>query len=190
MDSMATMERVVGQARQVVNGVTADQLGNPTLCTEWTVRDIINHITGGAKYFGMVADQGSVSDEVMGQLLGDGDVIGDDYKGAFNAACDEFFTAFRQPGVLDKTVKLPFGEVPASVALNIGIFDVSTHTCDIAEATGQKVDDTELLETALEVGRQLVQPEMRDGGMFKPEKPCTDAAPADQRLLAFAGRAV
>jgi uncharacterized protein (TIGR03086 family) len=190
MDSMATMERVVDQARQVVNGVTPDQLGNPTLCSEWTVRDIINHITGGATYFGMVAEQGSVPDDEMGRLLGGADVIGDDYKGAFGAACDQFFVAFRQPGVLDKIVKLPFGELPASVALNIGIFDVTTHACDIAEATGQKVDDTELLETALEVGRQMVQPAMRDGGMFGPEQPCSDAAPAEQRLLAFAGRAV
>ncbi len=190
MDSMATMERVVDQARQVVDGVTPDQLGNATLCTEWTVRDIINHITGGATYFGMVAEQGSVPDEEMQRLLGGADVIGDDYKGAFNAACDRFFAAFDQPGVLDKIVKLPFGEMPASVALNIGIFDVSTHVCDIAEATGQKVDDIELLETALEVGRQMVAPQMRDGGMFKEERPCADSAPAQQRLLAFAGRAV
>ena len=57
--------------------------------------------------------------------------------------------AFEQPGVLEKTVKLPFGEMPAGVALNIAVFDVLTHAVDIARASGQQVNDTELIETAL-----------------------------------------
>src|SRR5207253_5881244 len=143
MDPLATMERVVGESERVVHGVGPDQLDSPTLCTEWTVRDIINHITGGAMYFAMVAEQGSVPDEVMEKLLGAGDNLGDDYKGAFDEAARRFRAAFRQPGVLEKTVKLPFGEVPAAMAVNIGIFDVSTHTCDIAEPTGQQMPDLE-----------------------------------------------
>jgi uncharacterized protein (TIGR03086 family) len=185
------MGRVAEEARRVVHGVSADQLGNPTLCTEWTVRDVINHITGGAMYFGMVAEQGSVPDDVMADLLGESDKLGDDYEGAFDTAVDRFQAAFADPSVLEKTVKLPFGEVPAAVALNIGIFDVSTHSCDIAEATGQQMQDKELLETALEVGKQMIQPDMRQpGGMFGPEKPCPESAPADKRILAFAGRDV
>ena len=30
-------------------------------------------------------------------------------------------------------MKLPFGEMPAGVALNIAIFDVATHSVDLAE---------------------------------------------------------
>lgn len=190
MDPLATMERVIDESKRVVHGTRPEQLGNPTLCTEWTVRDIINHITGGATFFAMAAEEGSVPDEVMGQLLGGGDNLGDDYKAAFDVACDRFFKAFRQPGVLEKIVKLPFGEVPAGVALDIGIFDVSTHNCDIAQATGQQIQDTEVLETALEVGHQTVQPEFRQGGAFGPEVPCPESAPADKRILAFAGREV
>ena len=190
MDPLATMERVVGESERVVHGVSPDQLDSPTLCTEWTVRDIINHITGGAMYFAMVAEQGSVPDEVMEKLLGAGDNLGDDYKGAFDEAARRFRAAFRQPGVLEKTVKLPFGEVPAAVAVNIGIFDVSTHTCDIAEATGQQMPDMELLETALEVGRQIIPSGARGTGAFGPETPCPEDAPADKRILAFAGREI
>ena len=154
------------------------------------MRDVLNHITGGATYFAMVSEQGSVSDEVTGQLLGTGDNLGDDYKRAFNNAADRALVAFSQPGALEKQVKLPFGEMPAAVALNIAIFDVTTHTCDMAEATGQEMKDTELLETAIEVGKQTVRPEMRTPGFFDAEQPCADAAPPDKRLLAFAGRPV
>lgn len=191
MDPLTTMERVITESRRLVDGITPDQLGNPTLCTEWTVRDVLNHVTGGATYFGMVAEQGSVPDEIVGQLLGGGEnLLGADYKAAFNAAADKAMAGFSQPGVLEKIVKLPFGEMPARVALNIAIFDVSTHNCDIAQATGQQIEDTDVLATALEVGHKVVQPEMRTPGFFDAEKPCSGSAPADQRLLAFAGRRV
>jgi uncharacterized protein (TIGR03086 family) len=184
------MGRVIDESRRLVDGITPEQLGNQTLCTEWTVRDVLNHITGGATYFAMVSEQGSVPDDVMNQLLVSGDNLGDDYKGAFNTAVDRALVAFSKPGALDKQVKLPFGEMPGVVALNIAIFDVTTHACDIAEATGQDVKDTELVETALEVGKQMVQPERRTPGFFDAEQPCPDAAPPDKRLLAFAGRRV
>jgi uncharacterized protein (TIGR03086 family) len=190
MDPVATMGRVIDESRRLVEGITPEQLSNQTLCTEWTVRDVLNHITGGAAYFGRVAEGESVSDEAIGQLLGGGDNLGDDYKGAFNAAADRAMAAFSQPGVLDRIVKLPFGEVPGSVALNIAIFDVSTHNCDIAQATGQSINDTEVLETVLEVGKQTVKAEGRRPGFFDAEQPCADDAPAVQRVLAFAGRKV
>ena len=190
MDSVATLERVIAEGRRLVGGIAPEELGNQTLCTEWTVRDVLNHITGGATYFAMVAEEESVPDEVVGRLLGGGDNLGDDYKGAFNTAADKAMAAFSQPEVLEKVVKLPFGEVPAAVALNIAIFDVSTHNCDIAHATGQQIQDAEILSTVLDVGRQVVRPEMRTPGFFDAERPCPDDAPADERLLAFAGRQV
>lgn len=190
MDSVATLERVIAESRRLVDGMTPEQLGNQTLCTEWTVRDVLNHITGGATYFAMVAEDASVPDEMVGQLLGGGDNLGDDYRGAFNTAADKAMGAFSRPGVLEKVVKLPFGEVPATVALDIAIFDVATHNCDIAQATGQPIADSDVLATAIEVGKNVVQPDMRMPGFFDEEQPCSDTAPADQRLLAFAGRRV
>ena len=189
LDDVAKMIGIT-ESRRLVDGISPEQLDNETLCTEWTVRDVLNHITGGAVYFGRVTEEESVPDEVVGQLLGGGDNLGDDYKGAFNRAADSAMAAFSQPGVLDKIVKLPFGEVPAAVALNIAIFDVSTHNCDLAQATGQRIQDSDVLVSALDVGKQVVQAEMRVPGFFGPEQPCSDAAPPDQRLLAFAGRDV
>ncbi|MCU1448671.1 MAG: hypothetical protein JWP02_841, partial [Acidimicrobiales bacterium] len=177
MDNVATLQRVIDESKRVVGGVSSDQLGNKTLCTEWTVRDIINHITGGATVFAMSAEQGSVPDELMGQLMG-GDNLGDDFKGAFNTAADRAMSAFSIPDVLDKIVKLPFGEMPAGIALNIAIVDVATHACDIAQATSQKIQDTELLDAALELGKQIIQPAFRQPGVFGDEKPCASDAPA------------
>ena len=43
MDPVATMERVIDESRRIVDGTTPEQLGNQTLCSEWTVRDVLNH---------------------------------------------------------------------------------------------------------------------------------------------------
>ena len=59
---------------------------------------------------------------------------------------------------MEKVVKLPFGEMPAGIALNIAIFDVATHSVDLAQATGQKVTDTEMLEGALVIAQQMMGP--------------------------------
>jgi uncharacterized protein (TIGR03086 family) len=189
VDSVMLLQRVVDETTDVVNDVSDDQLGNPSPCEGWTVRDVINHITGGATIFAISAEQGSVPDDVLGQLTS-GDNLGNDPQAAWATAAKRAMSAFQQPGVLDKIVKLPFGEMPAGVALNIAVFDVLTHAVDIARASGQEVKDTELIETALTVGRQMIGPELRVPGVFDPEQPVAGNAPPEDRLLAFAGRKV
>lgn len=189
MDSVALLQRVIDETTRLVDNVTVDQLENKTLCTEWTVRDIINHVTGGSTMVRESLEVGSVSPERLGELMG-GDNLGDDYKAAFRDAASRVMDAVRAPGALEKMVTLPFGEMPGAAAVGIGIFDVTTHACDIAQATGQSVADHELLEVALAAGRATIGPEMRQPGVFDPEQPASADAPATVRLLAFAGRCV
>jgi len=189
VDSVALLKRVADQTTTVIDKIGPEQLGRPTPCAEWTVRDLINHLAGGATMFAVSAETGSVPDELMGKLMG-GDNLGDDYKGAWRTASTHAMAVFGQPGVLEKTVKLPFGEMPAGIALNIAIFDVATHATDLARATGQTIDDADLLESALEMGRQMVGPELRQPGLFDAEQPAPADAPVADRLLAFAGRKI
>ena len=189
MDSVQLLQRVVDETTGVIDKIGPDQLGNATPCTEWSVRDLINHITGGSTMFAVSAEQGSVPDDQLAQLMG-GDNLGDDYKGAWKAASTRAMGVFAQPGVLEKIVKLPFGEMPAGVALNIAIFDVATHATDLARSTGQTITDTGLLEAALEFGQQMIGPELRMPGVFDAEQPAPAGASAEDRLLAFAGRKV
>jgi uncharacterized protein (TIGR03086 family) len=188
MDVLVTINRVLDRTEVIVDKVEPSQLGNPTLCTEWSVRDIINHVTGGGTMFAECVE-GPVPDDRLGQLMG-GDNLGDDYKGAFHAMSARVRTSFATPGVLDKTVTLPFGVMPAGVALAIAIMDVTTHACDIAAATGQTFDDTALLEQALESGQQMIGPELRVPGVFDAEQPAPPDATAADKLLAFAGRKI
>jgi len=183
------MQRVVDTTTAVIHKTSKDQLSNQTLCTEWTVRDLINHMVGGATMFAVSVEEGSVPDDVLGRLIG-GDNVGDDPQGAWATASDRAMKAFSLPGAMDKIVKLPFGEMPTGIALNIAIFDVATHACDLARATGQHVTDTQLLEGALAVGKQMISPELRVPGVFGDEQAADAQASAEDKLLAFAGRKV
>jgi len=45
------MQRVVDTTTGVIDKTAPDQMSNQTLCTEWTVKDVINHMVGGATMF-------------------------------------------------------------------------------------------------------------------------------------------
>jgi uncharacterized protein (TIGR03086 family) len=187
-DDLATMQKVVAEANRVVGGITPDQLDQPTPCADWDVRALLNHVTGGSDMFAEGVSQGAISDERVGELLGT-DRIGDDYQGAFAAATKRALDAFETPGAAEKMVTLPFGTMPAGVALNIAIFDVAVHAWDLAKATGQSTAlDPEVLEPALAVGTAMISDDMRQGGMFGASVPVADDAPTQDRLAAFAGR--
>jgi len=181
------LDRMVGELNRVVDNIKPEQLGDPTPCTEWTVRDVLNHLAAGETMFAVGAEQGSVPDEVLGKLFTE-DQLGEDYRGAIRSTSERALTAFAAPGVLDRELALPIGTMPGRVAADIAVFDVTTHICDLAKATGQQVTHDDLLERALGNGRAMDSPEIRQPGRLGPEQPApAGASPADA-LLAFAGR--
>jgi uncharacterized protein (TIGR03086 family) len=188
MDEVATMRRVIEVTGQVVDNIEPDQLDHPTPCAGWTVRDVLNHITGGAEMFALCVRDGSVRDEQLGEIMTT-DRLGDDYRGSFHRAADAANAAFAIPGAMDRLVKLPFGEMPASLAVNLAIFDVTTHAWDLAKATGQSTDlDPEVATVAYQVAQTMLSDDLRSSGMFGPAVVASfDASPAD-RLAALAGR--
>jgi uncharacterized protein (TIGR03086 family) len=188
VDDVATMEKVVAETNRVISGIEPDQLDNPTPCPDWDVRALLNHVTGGSDMFAECVTEGALPDERLGELMGT-DRLGDDYRGAFGAAAQRALDAFATPGATDKIVTLPFGEMPAGVALKIAIFDVTVHAWDLAKATGQSTAlDPTVLGAALDACEQMIGPEMRDGKMFAAAIDIPADAPLPDRLAAAAGR--
>jgi uncharacterized protein (TIGR03086 family) len=182
------MRRVLDETQRVVDGIEPSQLVRPTPCSDWDVRAVLNHVTGGADMFATCVNDGSITDDRLMQLVG-GDNLGDDYKGSFKSAASRAITAFEQPDVADRMVTLPFGQMPAGVALRIAIFDVSVHTLDLARGSGQDIEiDPDVLAIALEVGKEMIGPDLRGSGLFDAEVSVPDDAPLADKVLAFAGR--
>jgi uncharacterized protein (TIGR03086 family) len=182
--------RVVNGLKHVVDGVRPEQMAVPTPCTEWDVRGVVNHVTGGAIMFADCVENGAISDEEFGRLMSS-DLVADQPSAVFGAAADRAVAAFGQPGALDRMVTLPFGTMPAGVAANIAVFDLLVHALDIARATGQTAPfEADVLQAGWEAAHQLLSPDLRASGMFAEAQPCADDAPLADRLMAYAGRSI
>jgi len=184
-NSVETMQDVVGEISRLIDGTTTEQLQDKTPCTEWTVKDLLAHLIGGAGLFTDVFE--GREPDMTPPALPD-DIAG--VKAAWATNSTRVLAAFHAPGALERTALFPWGEMPGIAAVNLAVFDVTTHATDLATATGQPVPPEALLEEALVVGKQLIGPEMRVPGLFDPEQPAAEDAPAADRLLAFAGRRV
>jgi uncharacterized protein (TIGR03086 family) len=182
------LARVVNELRKVVDGVQPDQMSAPTPCSEWDVRAVLNHVTGGSLMFAECVENGSIPDEEFSRLVST-DLVGDQPSQVFGSAADRALAAFGQPGAMDKVVTLPFGTMPAGVAANIAIFDLTVHALDLAQATGQSTAlDPEVLQAGWEAAQAMLNPELRAAGLFGEPRPCAEDAPLVDRLMAYTGR--
>jgi uncharacterized protein (TIGR03086 family) len=184
------MESSLDQALQgtlaILTKVRFEDLDAPTPCTSWNVRALINHFVGTARWWAAT-------------ISGDGGVTETDYAaGDFVAAYQESIrtavTAFEADGALARTIRLPFGEFPGAVLLNLATMEQFTHGWDLARAIGRSADlDPGPAAGLLSQARLAISDAFRgpDGqALFGPAREApAGAGPADQ-LAAFLGRAV
>ncbi|MGI8328466.1 TIGR03086 family metal-binding protein [Actinomadura scrupuli] len=180
------LARALDQAGTVIARVRPEQAALPTPCRSWDVRALVDHVVDEVHQFAVVTGGGKR--EHLGL-----DVLGDDWAGAYRAEADALLTAWRQPGALDRTQRLPFGEVPAAWTVGQQITELVIHAWDIAKATGQPTDlDPELGRLALQWGLDNLKPEFRgdeaSGNHIAPQVTVPDDAPLYDRLAAFGGR--
>lgn len=185
-DVVELHQRALEQARPVVAAVGDDQWGNPTPCTEWTVRDLLQHLTSECLWVPEIL-AGRTVDEVGDRF--EGDVLEDDPRGAFDAASAEVLAAMARLDDTSKTVHLSFGDVPAEVYVWQLFTDALVHAWDLARGTGQDHTlDPGLCEAALEVNRPMVTADVRAAGIIGPEIAVPDDAGVCDQLLGFLGR--
>ena len=192
MSATAPLEQAIAVAKQVLAGVSKEDLGKPSPCASWNVGQVINHLVG-ANYFFV--------NGINGQSPSGDDGSVDFAAGDFNAAFDEgaaaTLAAFNQPGVLEKTLTLPFGQMPGSAFLGLATTDLFAHAWDVAKATGQSTDlDPALAEQLLAGSKMAIQDAFRgpdagpnqQGAPFGPEQQAPEGATAADKLAAFLGR--
>jgi uncharacterized protein (TIGR03086 family) len=150
-----------------------------TCCELWDVTKLVDHAIGAQR---MVP-------KALG-ATGDIDAAGDDLVEVWNSVREAADRALSAPGVFDKIVKLPFGEMPARNGFGFPFGDLLVHSWDLARAIGA---DDRLLPEACAFAYATLEPIdalLRAPGYFGPKlEPAADADIQD-RLLAFVGRQV
>ena len=186
-DSTDALAAALAAARDVLTKVGEAHMDDPTPCTSWNVRSLINHMVGAPRF---------AASRVTGRQAAVADV---DYAaGDFVAYHDETarvaLEAFGAPGAVDKTVTLPFGERPVGFLMLFVTTDQLAHAWDLARAVSQSTDIApKLAAELLAEAWSAVSEEMRgaDGeAAFGVERTAPEGASSADCLAAFLGRTV
>ncbi|MEO6605440.1 MAG: TIGR03086 family metal-binding protein, partial [Aeromicrobium sp.] len=153
----------------LVSSIPAEQLDQSTPCTDWTVRDLTNHLVNSATQMAVMAEGGEPDFSSLSDHH-------DDPGPVLRQAADKIVAAF------DAGTEAPEGMIASELAV---------HNWDLAKALGRDIGelDPAVAEAGFAFMSQQLTPERR-GDSFKPEQQAPDGANAYERLAAFAGRSV
>jgi uncharacterized protein (TIGR03086 family) len=184
---LAMLNRASDDFGARLRSVRDDQWGLATPCTDWTVRDLVNHVVVGGHVTAMLV-HGATADEVIAQF--GRDAIGDDAPGAFEASVAGERAAFAEPGAMERIVHHPAGDIPGSMLLGFRFGDNVLHTWDLCRALG--ADET-LAPDLVAASWELMEPMaamIPSFGVFGtgPSGLVGDDAPLQTRLLDLSGR--
>jgi uncharacterized protein (TIGR03086 family) len=189
VDPVSILERVLGDASALVTSVSDTDVAGKTPCEAWDVRALVEHMTQVVTNFGTAFGGGALTPP---NATGSTEASAADLSASYGRAVAVLTQRLREPGALDRTIKIPFGEVPGQVAVRIVQTDQLLHSWDLAKALGRPytIDETLAAETLRGMHQLLGQnPNARgEGRAFGAEVPCPENAPVQDRLVAFAGR--
>lgn len=135
-----TLDRVIdefalasAEFERVLRNVRPEQWDRPTPCSEWNVRQLVNHMTLGNLNYVALAEGGTAADF---RRMREVDALGVDPVGAFVRSAEQCARAFAEPAVLQRILDYPLGRLAGRRALAVRTTDSTIHTWDLAQAVG------------------------------------------------------
>lgn len=179
--------RSVDEFTRRVDKIADDQWDNPTPCTEWSVRDLVNHmVTEDLWAPGLLT--GKTIDDMGGMEAFEGDHLGDDPKAVWLRASQAATAAVHRDGAMDEITHLSFGDFPGSFYTQQLLGDHVIHAWDLARGIHDDDSlDPELVDYIYE-GLKPYADSLSAGGSFKPPVEVPESVDTQTKLLALVGR--
>ncbi|MPZ62476.1 MAG: TIGR03086 family protein [Propionibacteriales bacterium] len=167
-----------------VHDVPTDRWDTPTPCTEWSVRDLVNHLAG-EHFWAPHLLRGETLEQVGDRY--DGDLLGDDPVAAWESAAAISRAAWSRAPSAGTPVHVSFGQIPLEEYAGQMYVDLVVHGWDLARGAGLDATiDSAIAQRLL----TMVEPNaaaFAASGVFGPPVAVDSANPAD-RLLGMLGR--
>jgi len=181
MELVTLHRRVVEQWAARVAAVEDSQWEDPTPCTEWSVRDLVNHVVG-EELWTVPLLRGKTIEEVGSQY--DGDVLGDAALTSAESAASEAAAVVDEIVPGGGQVQLSYGEEDMGEYVRQLCADHLIHGWDLAAATGQ--DRSMEPDLVAEVGEWFAGKEAsyRGFGAVGPRPP-SEGDPQSELLAGF-----
>ncbi|MEU6072233.1 TIGR03086 family metal-binding protein [Micromonospora sp. NPDC047074] len=169
------------RAVAVVRRVSDDQLELPTPCSEYAVRDLLNHL------YDVVVNFQALAARRQPEWAEKPDHLAEGWRDRFEAETAKLVEAWSDPAALEGVspgMGLPQETVGAMVLL-----DVTVHAWDLAVATGQPFRPApEVLPPLYDLVEQMGAAARESGVFGEPVGTSPSGAPEIDRLLALTGR--
>jgi uncharacterized protein (TIGR03086 family) len=176
--------RAMRETERFIGNIRPEQWSDATPCTEWTIRDVVNHIVG-ENLWAVEIFLGKTMADVGDRL--DGDLVGDDPSGAYARSVPPASSAAEASGAMETTCHLSFGDFPGSEYASQLFLDTLIHGWDVAIASNQDATlNPDLVQACLPIAQRITE-QWRSSGVFG-EKLETPGASAQAQLLALLGR--
>jgi len=173
----------------VVSRVRPGDLDRPTPCAEWTLADLLAHMTAQHRGFAAAA-RGRGGDGAAWQVRPSSNPVAD-----CTAAAEDVLAAFAEPGVPEREFELPefhpVSRFPAAQAIGFHLIDYVVHGWDVARSLG--LDHhlaPELAGPALRIALAVPDDDTRlaPGAAFRPALAADEDSAPLHRILAALGR--
>jgi uncharacterized protein (TIGR03086 family) len=169
---------------QRVMAVGDGDWGRPTPCSDWTVRDLVQHLVYEELWAPPLLEGQTIAD--VGDRY-EGDILGSDPQAAWKEAAAAALAA-GDADVLGRTVHLSFGDFSGKEYLGQVTADHVIHAWDLARAIGA---DERLDPALVEFVHAFMAPQVdqwRAAGVFGPNVEVPPDADLQSQLLAITGR--
>lgn len=180
-----SLDRATRAFSQVLGSLELDVLDRPTACGSWTIKDVANHVCGGALRYAHYL-RGGMPGEIAWTRTADN--AGNDPQAAHDNLSAELRTLFAQSGAGSLRAHHPMQTVSGAVLLRMRVAELAVHAWDIASTLdATSTIDNDLASYILDRATPILRAQ-REHGYFAHVEPANPDAPASARLLALTGR--
>lgn len=176
-----SVEAFLSRVRAVPDGAWT----NSTPCADWDVRTLVNHVVGEDRWVEPLMAGRTIED--VGSGL-DGDLLGEAPKATAEDAGKVAMASFAEPGALERTVALSFGDTSAEEYAWQLVADHVVHAWDLAVATNGERELDEDLVAAVTGWWEQWEEAYREAGAVDGAREVPPSASHQDRLIASFGR--
>ena len=184
-DQAALHRRAVGEFDARVRAVGDDQWELPTPCSDWNVRQLVNHLVYENRWTVPLMEGSTIA--AVGDRY-EGDLLGDEPRKAWAESSAEAVAAVQADGAIERMVDLSSGPTPAGEYVSQLFADHLIHAWDLARAIGADEQlDPELVD-ACAAWFASMEDLYRSIGAIGPRAGTAPGADPQTTLLAAFGR--
>lgn len=184
MNAKELFAQAIGQAAGCVGHVRFDQLGNATPCSEWNLKELLNH---------MVYELLWVPELLRGKTVADigdkyeGDLLHSDIQAAWQHAADSALVGVKRVED-DAVVHLSYSDVPAKDYIAEVAGDILVHAWDVSRSLGFTLLFAPEMTRSVYENTLPRHEEMVASGLYGKPVDVPEDAPLQVKLLGLMGR--